>query len=139
MILEAAEEIMLERSFHSVGFCSDIDEQLGPRVGLECRPQTQQQTQSMYDVLAEQNVCNKAQYESVQTWTGHDSIIDTGADWPLHLVLESLIRSGGGASTLVRQVNHVKIAFENIGITEAKIYLGFNHAVYSPDSRASTA
>lgn len=118
--------------------CVDIDDQLGPRIGLECRPETQQNTQSMYNILAQHNVCGTAQFEAVQNWTGHDSPFDTHDEWPLHLVLESMIRTSAGASALVRQVNHVKIVFETTGITEAKIYLGLNHAVYSLKTQAST-
>ena len=111
----------------------DLDDRVGPRIGLECRPESDLNAQMMYKLLAAHNVCGAAQFDSMQTWPGHSSIFDTDVEWPLHLVLESMIRSNAGASVLVRQVNHVKVVFDDTGLCEAKIYLGLNHAVYSLD------
>ena len=139
---ESESRILFETIYNLAGkpiLTVDIDDVIGPRVGLECRPETEQDSRAMFDILVANNLCSSEKYDAMQEWTGHLSILDKGADWPLHLVLEAMIRSDAGASVLLRQINHVKIVFDETGLTEAKVYFGLNHAVYSFDKGENQA
>jgi len=115
----------------------DVDEVVGTRIGLECRPANEADSRAMFEILADSGLCSDATYESLDTWPGYLSAMEKGADWPLYLALEALVRSNMGASLLLRQFNHLKLVYDENGLTDAKIYLALNHVVYSSDEERS--
>ena len=130
----------------------DVDENVGTRVGLECRPQTEDDSQAMFGQLVSHGLSSKEQYGQLQSWAGYSSAFGPGKksaaetsladqttpEWPVHLVLEAIIRSDTGASVLLRRLNHVKLVFEESGMTEAKAYLGLNHVIYTGGNNESS-
>ncbi len=101
-------------------------DQLGSRIGLECRPTSSSAARSIFDMCVAQGLCDPRALDRALSWCGQASILDADQNFPLHLLLEGLSRPGCEPAVLLREINHVKITFSTSGLEPAKIYLSFN-------------
>ena len=107
----------------------DVDETVGRRTGLECQPRTAESCDAIFKLLVAENLCDRRSYEAVWKWPGISEPLHEGSAWPLHLVVEALTQPDIPASLIARHINHVKVVFNENGLSDAKIYSAFNHAL----------
>lgn len=112
----------------------DLGDRLGPRFGIECKPTTEEAALQILDFLTRRGLCSGPAAQAVHTWRGCDSPLRAGS-WPVHLVLDALASGAAAPSLLVREINHLKIVWDEGVPSEAKIYLSFRHTIASESGR----
>lgn len=101
-------------------------DQLGPRIGLECRPRNETERQTLFELCVLRGWSSKAALSVADTWPGTTSPM-TGIGFPPELILQAVLSDQNSPVRLVRHINHLKVAFDTNGATSAKVYLGYTH------------
>ena len=106
----------------------EIDENgLGPRIGLECRPTNAERAARIISLCIEHDLCAATSADTLRSWRGVGSALNSGSEFPVHLILDSLMRDDQAPAVLLRDINHVKVSFSATGLEQAKVYLLFRH------------
>lgn len=109
----------------------DIGETVGPRIGLECYPGSDEavatRLAALTDWLVAHDLCRAAQAADLRQYQGltHPRTVD--APWPASWAAIARARGATFESCLCRWVHHVKIVFEAGAPRAAKAYLAVEH------------
>ncbi len=114
--------------------CLDIDvgTSIGNKIGLECY---QEYNESIIDnwkpflhFLEKEQLCTIAKKQGLLDYFGniHAGMVEEG-QWPEHLKQLSSIIGSRYLSMYIREINHIKLNFDDSRFTEAKAYLGVRH------------
>lgn len=113
-------------------FDFDLREGVGPRVFVECfvkePARRKERWQQFFDFLVGLGLCSPAKAQAVLDWMGIVRRSSVPAEvWPASLRWGDELLEGLVTSAFVRDLSHVKLAFEPGRLVEAKAYLSFDH------------
>jgi hypothetical protein len=121
-----------------IRLCLDIGTGIYPRAGLECfiqgQPDHNPRWAAFLDRLVADGLCASDKREALLAWPGQLDPASSTALWPAGLIIESLLQPSDHFNFLSRQFNHVKVTYQPQHPLEAKAYLGFVRAWWSPKS-----
>ena len=102
-------------------------ETLQPRVGLECRPHSDNDSVRLFDYCADNGLCPPQALDIAREWSGVSSPLIEPSGFPAALILDAIASGGAEPVSLLRHINHLKVSFDTNGATSAKLYLGYTH------------
>lgn len=114
-------------------FDFDLRDGVGPRVFVECfvkQPARRKERWAVFfDYLATQGLCSRAKGKAALDWMGvnRKPAAGTGGIWPASLCWGDELLGALATSVFIRDISHVKLAFEAGKLLEAKVYLSFEH------------
>jgi hypothetical protein len=125
----------------TVGF--DVGARVYPRLGFECvaagQPPAEPRWGTFLDELVAQGMCTVSKRDALLAWPGVTVPSEDDGPWPPELIRAGLVRPQDHFSVFVRQLGHVKVAYEPGRTLEAKAYFGFFHdwlrATRAPEGR----
>lgn len=111
--------------------CLDVGQTLYPRLGFECiflrQPQDDVHWAMLLDDLVKQELCTSEKREALLNWPGQTTPVNTPADWPEHLIIDSLLQPSSSFTTFNPCLSHIKVSWRPPHLLEAKGYLWFQH------------
>lgn len=123
-----------------VTLCLDIDEQINPRIGIECfnadPPESNRPLRFFLARLVDYGLCTPQKRDALLAWPGLITPSDV-VEWPDHLISEAILHPDRQFSALKRKLSHVKLVVDSTkrdhDILSAKAYFGFMHQWVHPD------
>lgn len=112
------------------------------RIGLECVPGHRfllgDGWEGFFGFLVERRLCSEEQVTALRSWPGYNDPTNSPNDWPLSLILKTLAQPTASLDVLIRQLNHIKLVFQQDAPTvTAKAYLGYHHENLNPATLAT--
>ena len=118
------------RFFKSAVLCIDLTPNVSNRIGLELFPTASRDDEDLapfIDFISSNGFCTPEKREALMSWPGRTDPTNCPAEWPDHLIIESLHRPANQFSVINRCVNHFKLVCEPGHPVEVKTYLAFDH------------
>jgi len=112
-------------------FSLDIDENVYPRIGLECffkkQPKYEPRWKKLLNFLIQKKLCTELEKDGLLSWPGIVQKESASDIWPKHLFITDTFFYHRALSLFWRKINHIKLVCNEKSIIEAKGYLSFGH------------
>lgn len=107
--------------------CIDIDETIGPKIGVECYcrnyPHEETKWPRFLDYLVERGCCTPARYAALLRSPGSSPIESHDTIWPESLRQASQLLAATAFTKMTREIRHIKLVHQPQQALEAKVYL----------------
>ena len=109
----------------------DVDEVIGPKIGLECswfkQPQFEPRYQLFFDYLVETGLCIAQKRDALLGYPGYLSEQSDRELWPNSFSNLSSLLGLQHQQIITKKINHVKVVYHPEEPLQAKAYLSANH------------
>lgn len=122
----------------------DVSQTVNCKIGLECYFDALTLTGENYkmnqflDWLVENGLCTPDKSDALKKWRGYNTK-NSQEFWPQHLLATSELLKRNFASTIIRDVNHIKLVYSPSSPLQAKGYLSIEHYWHSRQDQKQAA